>query len=264
MLTVDTEITQFDLDADGILTITLNRPDKLNALSPAVFEELITLFEEARSNLDVRAILITGTGKAFCAGTDIKRLLDLDANTGRECAEYGQHVFRLLETCGKPSLAALNGMTLGGGCELAMAASLRIATEHTIFGQPEVKLGLIPGYGGTQRLARLVGKGRAIDLCITGRTIDAQIALNWGLVNEIVAADKLLDTSKEWLRTILQQSPHAISLALETIDRGFDMPLDEALNLEAMQFGFACASPEKQEGVSAFLEKRNADFRGKG
>ena len=257
------EITLADIDNDGILTITFNRVDKLNALNSMILNELETLFLEAKNNGAVRAILITGQGKAFCAGADIKQFLELDSASGKQMAEFGQHVFRLLETCGKPSIAAINGFTFGGGCELAMAASGRIAVDTALFGQPEVKLGLIPGFGGTQRLARLVGKGRAIDLCITGRSIDAKTALDWGLINAIAPANELLSHAREWLLSILDKGPQAIRLTLETIDHGYDLTLDDAFAFEAAQFGIAAGSDEMKEGVNAFLEKRPANFNSK-
>lgn len=249
------------LDA-GILNITLNRPEKLNALSTDILMSLESIFLEAKQNLDVRAVLLTGEGKAFCAGADIKRLAECDAQSGYAFAKYGQHVFRLLETLGKPSLAAINGYAFGGGCELAMAATLRVAATAAKFGQPEVKLGVIPGYGGTQRLARLVGKGRALDLCLTGRTIDANVAEAWGLVSEVVEADTLMIRSKEILHCILAVAPQAAASVMSVIDAGYDMPLAEALEFEALNFSKVCATRDKQEGVSAFLEKRSAVFHG--
>lgn len=185
-----------DIDNNGILTLTLNRPEKLNALSTDVLNALNELFFQAKSNPKVKALLLTGNGKAFCAGADINRLAECNAQTGYEFACQGQEVFRLLETMGKPSLAAVNGFAFGGGCELAISATLRIASNKAMFGQPEVKLGVIPGYGGTQRLARLIGKGRAMDLCLTGRFINADTALNWGLVHEVVAPEDLLTQGK--------------------------------------------------------------------
>jgi len=246
----------------GILTITLNRPEKLNALSTDSLVRLNAIFLEAKANIDVRALLITGTGKAFCAGADIKRLAACDAQTGYDFAKYGQHVFRTLETLGKPSLAAINGYAFGGGCELAMAATLRVASENAKFGQPEVKLGVIPGYGGTQRLARLIGKGRALDVCLTGRTIDAKTAEQWGLVSEVVESDNLIIRSKAILESILAVAPRAAASVMDVIDAGYDLPLAEAFELEALHFAKTCASQDKIEGVSAFLEKRPAVFKG--
>lgn len=255
-----TAITQTHIDEFGILTITLNRPDKFNALNTDVLYELDAIFIEAKFNSAIKGILLTGQGKAFCAGADINKLLELDANQGAAFAEHGQAVLRNLETCGKPVVAAINGFCFGGGCELAMAAHIRIASETALFGQPEVKLGVIPGYGGTQRLARLVGKGRAIDLCITGRSIDAPTALTWGLITDITSGELLIETARSLLLSILKNGPMAVRLATEVIDRGFDLSLPDALAIEAQSFGLGCASSEKQEGVSAFLEKRAANF----
>ncbi len=246
----------------GILTITFNRPEKLNALSTDVLHALSELFTSAKENPEVKAVLLTGKGKAFCAGADISRLAECDAERGYQFACFGQDVFRQLETMGKPSLAAINGYAFGGGCELAMAATLRIAATTAQFGQPEVKLGVIPGYGGTQRLARLVGKGRALDLCITGRFINADTALQWGLVSEVVEPDELLLQGKTILKGILSMAPQAVAGVMASIDRGYDMSLTDALHLEAVHFAKVCATQDKVEGVAAFLEKRPAQFKG--
>jgi len=255
-------IIKQDIDSQGILTITLNRPDKLNALSTEVLNELEAAFLAAKSNDKVKALLLTGEGKAFCAGADINRLAECNAETGYQFATFGQKVFRELETLGKPSLAAVNGFAFGGGCELAMSATMRIASDKAQFGQPEVKLGVIPGYGGTQRLARLVGKGRALDLCLTGRFINAETALQWGLVSQVVPLDALIDTSKSILSAMLSMAPLAIKGTMEVIDRGYDMALEDALSFEAVHFAKVCATLDKAEGVSAFLEKRPAEFIG--
>jgi enoyl-CoA hydratase len=194
----------------GVLQITLNRPEKLNALSAELLNELQAVLHAARDNNNVKALLITGEGqKAFCAGADINQLAELNAQQGLEFAEQGQAVFRTLEQLGKPSLAAINGYAFGGGCELAMAATLRIAAQNAQFGQPEVKLGVIPGYGGTQRLARLVGKGRALDLCLTARFIKAEEALAWGLVSEVTTQENLLSRAFEILNNLLLLAPLA-------------------------------------------------------
>ncbi|HGH4070782.1 TPA: enoyl-CoA hydratase/isomerase family protein [Legionella pneumophila] len=251
-----------DIDNNGILTLTLNRPEKLNALSTDVLNALNELFFQAKSNPKVKALLLTGNGKAFCAGADINRLAECNAQTGYEFACQGQEVFRLLETMGKPSLAAVNGFAFGGGCELAISATLRIASNKAMFGQPEVKLGVIPGYGGTQRLARLIGKGRAMDLCLTGRFINADTALNWGLVHEVVAPEDLLTQGKNILNGILSMAPLAVASVMEVIDHGYDLSLTEALHLEANHFAKVCATEDKKEGVAAFLNKRTADFKG--
>lgn len=247
---------------DGILILTLNRPDKLNALNADVLQALSDDLEDVKSDDEIKAILITGQGKAFCAGADINRLADCDAQTGYEFARFGQNVFRQLETLGKPSLAAINGYAFGGGCELAMSATLRIASSTAQFGQPEVKLGVIPGYGGTQRLSRLVGKGRALDLCLTGRFIDAETALSWGLVSAVYEPEKLISEAKTWLKNIIKMAPLAVKAVMETIDHGFDLSLTDALHLEAVQFAAVCASADRAEGVSAFLSKRPAQFKG--
>jgi len=257
------DFIQQNIDSNGILTITLNRPDKLNALNSEVLEALSELFTSARDNHKVKALLLTGAGKAFCAGADINRLAECDAQSGYQFACFGQHVFRQLETLGKPSLAAINGYAFGGGCELAMAATLRIAANTAQFGQPEVKLGVIPGYGGTQRLARLVGKGRALDMCLTGRFINAETALAWGLVTEVVDTETLLDAGRRILNGIIAMSPLAIASVLSVIDHGYDMSLTDALHLEAVHFAKVCASEDKAEGVAAFLEKRQAQFKGR-
>ena len=254
-------IIEQNLDS-GILTITLNRPEKLNAISTDVLNGLAEIFTQANDHSAVKAILLTGTGKAFCAGADITRLAECNAQSGYQFACFGQAVFRQLETMGKPTLAAINGYAFGGGCELAMAATLRIASSNALFGQPEIKLGVIPGYGGTQRLARLVGKGRAMDLCLTGRTIDAQTALNWGLVTDVVAPELLIDKATQILKGILSMAPVAIASVMDVIDYGYDMSLTDALHLEAVHFAKVCATEDKAEGVAAFLEKRQAVFKG--
>ncbi|STX47090.1 3-hydroxyisobutyryl-CoA hydrolase [Legionella hackeliae] len=188
----------------------------------------------------MKAILLTGAGKAFCAGADISRLAECNVQTGYQFACEGQDVFRQLETLGKPSLAAINGFAFGGGCELAISATIRIASTTAQFGQPEVKLGVIPGYGGTQRLARLIGKGRAMELCLTGRFINAETAFNWGLVSEVVAPEALLEQGKQILNTILSMAPLAVASVMEVIDHGYDLSLTDALHLEAVHFSKVC------------------------
>jgi len=249
--------------SNGVLTITLNRPEKLNALNVDVLNALSELFADAKHNASIKGLLLTGKGKAFCAGADISRLAECDAQSGYEFACFGQDVFRSLETLGKPSIAVINGYAFGGGCELAMSATLRIAATTAQFGQPEVKLGVIPGYGGTQRLARLVGKGRALDLCLTGRFINAQTALNWGLVSDVVEPDALQEHALKMLNGILSMAPLAIAGVMDVIDHGYDLSLTDALHLEAMHFAKTCASADKTEGVAAFLEKRHAVFKGR-
>jgi len=245
-----------------ILHLTLNRPSALNALSAEVLEKLHQALISAKDDSKIKSILISGEGKAFCAGADIKQLAALDGQTGMEFAHRGQLIFRTLEQIGKPSLAAINGLALGGGCELAMSATMRIATETASFGQPEVKLGVIPGFGGTQRLARLVGKGRALDLCLSGRLIKAETALAWGLVNEIVPADNLITRATEILNSLNKLAPIALKSVMSVIDEGYDLPLDQAMQVEAKAFALCCGTADKKEGVSAFIEKRVAEFTG--
>ncbi len=245
-----------------ILHIKLNRPEALNALNAELMSQLENVFLEAKADVTVKAILLSGEGKAFCAGADIKQLATLNAHTGSEFARYGQRVFRLLEQLGKPSLAAIHGFALGGGCELAMSATLRIAADTAVFGQPEIKLGVIPGFGGTQRLSRLVGKGRALDLCLTGRLIKAEEAHRWGLVNEVVASDQLLSRATQLLTDLIKLAPIALQSMMMTIDQGYDLSLTDAFALEAAHFGLCCATTDKKEGVKAFIEKRAALFCG--
>ena len=256
------ELLTFDV-ADRIATITVNRPDKLNALNDAVMDELRTAIAEARRRPDVGAILLTGAGRAFVAGADISELVDQSAIEGKARAQRGQRVFRRFETSPKPTLAAVNGFALGGGCELAMACHMRIASDTAKFGQPEVKLGIVPGYGGSQRLPRLVGKGRALQLLLTGEMIDAAEALRIGLVNRVVPAAELITVARALLTTILAQGPLAVAHCIEAVDRGFDMGLDDAIALEASYFGMLSATRDKEEGMRAFLEKRPAKFTGK-
>lgn len=250
------------VDEHGILTITLNRPDKLNALNHEVLDGLYAILKEARTSRSIKAVLLTGSGKAFCAGADISRLAECNAETGYQFAIEGQRVFNEFAKLGKPSIAAVNGVALGGGCELAISATIRIASSNVKFGQPEVKLGVIPGYGGTQRLARLVGKGRAMDLCLTGRFIDAATALQWGLVSEVVEPEQLLERAKQMILGMLKLGPIALASVIEVIEHGYDLSLQDALHLEALHFARVCASADKKEGVEAFLNKREPVFQG--
>lgn len=258
----DFNTLQTQLDDAGILQITLNRPDKLNALSDELLNELHNVLHTAKKDQTVKAVLITGAGKAFCAGADIQRLAELDATQGLKFAQEGQHIFRHFSRLGKPTLAAINGYAFGGGCELAAATNLRIASSNANFSQPEVKLGLIPGYGGTQRLARLIGKGRVLDMCLTGRTITADNALSWGLITEITSPENLLPRAYEILHNLVKLAPLALVNIIQVIEQGYDMPLTEALELEASHFSLLCDTKDKQEGVQAFLQKRQADFIG--
>lgn len=248
---------------DGIAFLTLNRPKVLNALNAAMFQELQTAIEAVRSEETVRAVVLTGAGeKAFAAGADIQELARVNGVEGRELALRGQAVFRSMETCGKPFLACVQGFALGGGCELAMACTLRIASETAKFGQPEVKLGLIPGYGGTQRLARLVGRGVALQMLLTGETIGAAEAMRIGLVNEVVPPDQLLARGEALARTMAGMAPLAVRYCLEAVDRGYDLPQQEALRLEAALFGLSCGTADKAEGTAAFLAKRSPVWKG--
>jgi enoyl-CoA hydratase len=248
--------------ADRIATITVSRPDKLNALNDATIGELGRAIDEARGRDDVGAVLLTGAGRAFAAGADIAELVGQTPASAQARALMGQAVFRRFETSPKPTLAAVNGFALGGGCELAMACHFRIAADGAKFGQPEVKLGITPGYGGTQRLPRLVGRGRALQLLLTGEIVDAPEALRIGLVNAVVPTAELLAVARKLLQTILAQAPTAVALCLDAVDRGLDMSLDDALALEASYFGLCAATADMHEGMSAFLEKRAARFTG--
>lgn len=249
---------------DGIAFVTINRPDKLNALNDQVVEELGRVADRIAGDDAIKGALLTGAGpKAFVAGADITDLAKQGPFDGKARALRGQGVLRRLETCGKPVVAAINGFALGGGCELAMACHIRIASETAKFGQPEVKLGIAPGYGGTQRLPRLVGKGVALQLILTGEMIDAAEAYRIGLVNRVVPADQLLAESEKMLRGILAMGPLAVRLALEAVDQGLEMTLDEGLLLEANHFGLLAATHDMKEGLTAFLEKRQAKFEGK-
>jgi enoyl-CoA hydratase len=253
----------FDV-ADGIARVTINRPDKLNALNATVIAELGQAAERVAEDSGVQGVILTGAGpKAFVAGADIAELTRQTAVSGRALAVEGQRVFRQWERSGKPVIAAVNGFALGGGCELAMACHLRIASETAKFGQPEVKLGLTPGYGGTVRLPRLVGKGRALELLLTGRMIDAAEAHRIGLVNQVVPADRLLAEAEQLLRSILANGPLAIRACLEAVDTGLDVGVDEASLLEATYFGLLSGTEDMREGTGAFLEKRPAKFAGR-
>ncbi|HYC33624.1 MAG TPA: enoyl-CoA hydratase-related protein [Gemmatimonadales bacterium] len=252
----------FDL-ADGIATVTINRPDKLNALNAAVIRELAEVAARLEGDPAIRGAIVTGAGnKAFVAGADIAEIASQGPIDGRARALEGQAAFRRLERCGKPVIAAVNGFALGGGCELAMACHLRVAGESARFGQPEVKLGIGPGYGGTVRLPRLVGKGWALDLLLTGRMVDAEEALRIGLVNRVVPADRVLAEARALLDSILANGPLAVRACIEAVDDGLEMSLDEALRLEASYFGLLSGTADMREGTAAFLAKRPAEFKG--
>ncbi|HEX7335952.1 MAG TPA: enoyl-CoA hydratase-related protein [Gemmatimonadales bacterium] len=249
--------------ADGIARITINRPDKLNALNATVIAELGDAVTRVETDAAVRGVILTGAGhKAFVAGADITELAEQTPLDGKARSLLGQQVFRRLERCGKPVIAAVNGFALGGGCELAMACHIRIAAESAKFGQPEVKLGIGPGYGGTARLPRLVGRGRALELLLTGSMIDAAEAYRIGLVNRVVPADRLLPESEALARAILENGPLSIQACLEAVDAGLDTSLDQALLLEANHFGLLSATSDMKEGTKAFVEKRKPVFKG--
>lgn len=249
---------------DGMAVVTINRPDKLNALNDQVIADLTAAAERIATDPDIKGAILTGAGpKSFVAGADISDLAKQGPFDGKARAMRGQALLRRLETCGKPVIAAVNGFALGGGCELAMACHIRIASESAKFGQPEVKLGIAPGYGGTQRLPRLVGKGRALQLILTAEMIDAAEAYRIGLVNRVVPAGDLMAESEKMLRGILAMGPLAVRLSIEAIDQGLEMTLDEGLLLEANHFGLLAATQDTKEGLSAFLEKRAAKFTGK-
>ena len=248
--------------ADRIATITVSRPEKLNALNDETITDLGRAIDEARTRDDVGAVLLTGAGRAFVAGADISELVNQTPAGAKALALAGQAVFRRFETSPKPTVAAVNGFALGGGCELAMACHIRVASESAKFGQPEVKLGLTPGYGGTQRLPRLVGRGRALQMLLTGEVIDAQEALRIGLVNAVLPAAELLPSATRLLQTVLAQAPTAVALCIDAVDRGLGMPLEDAVALEASYFGLCAATADMREGTSAFLEKRAPKFSG--
>jgi enoyl-CoA hydratase len=248
---------------EGIARVTINRPDKLNALNATVIEELGDAVTRIETDAAVRGVILTGAGqKAFVAGADISELANQGPVEGKARSLRGQQVFRRLESCGKPVIAAVNGFALGGGCELAMACHIRIAAEHAKFGQPEVKLGIGPGYGGTARLPRLVGRGRALELLLTGGMIDAPEAYRIGLVNRVVPGDRLIGETEVMLRAILENGPLAIRACLEAVDAGLEMRIDQALLLEANLFGLLSATADMKEGTKAFLEKRKPAFKG--
>jgi enoyl-CoA hydratase len=249
---------------DGVAVVTVNRPDKLNALSDRTMEELGRAFAALAEDAAVRGVILTGAGeKAFVAGADIAELATQSPVEGRERSIRGQRVLDSIENLGKPVVAAVNGFALGGGCELALACHVRVASEGARMGTPEVKLGIMCGYGGTQRLPRLVGKGRALEMLLTGEMVDAQEALRIGLVNRVVPKEKLLAEAEALLRKMLANGPLSLRYVLEAVNDGLEMPLDEAQRAEATLFGLICSTGDMKEGTKAFLEKRPAKFQGK-
>ena len=257
------EFTFIDYDvADGVCVLTLNRPDALNALNGELLLELALAVELAEADVNVGALILTGTGRAFVVGADIENLRNLsDPFSGREGSLQGQDVMNNVAALPFPTIAALNGFALGGGLELALACDLRVASTAAKLGLPEVGLGLIPGYGGTQRLPRLIGTGRALDLIFTGRHVDAEEALQLGIVNRV--AEDALTEAKSLAATILKNAPVALGLAKESVYRGFDLSLAQSLEVEADLFGMVTTTQDMKEGTTAFLEKRAADFKGR-
>ena len=249
---------------DGIAYVTVNRPKVVNALNAPTWEDLKAAFEDAREDGAVRGVILTGAGdKAFIAGADISELAHVTAVEAEESSSRGQAVLNLIENLGKPVVGAVNGFALGGGCEMAMACTVRVASENATFGQPEVKLGLLPGGGGTQRLPRLVGKGRALQLILSGEMISAQEAYRIGLVNEVVRAADLITRAEAVLRKIFSNAPVAVKYALEAVNKGMETSQNEGLALEASYFGLCAGTEDKKEGTSAFLEKRAPQFKGR-
>ena len=250
--------------SEKIARITFNRPNVLNALNRKTMDELGDCLKKVQADDEIRVLILTGAGeKAFIAGADINELSQQTPVNGREFTLYGQEIIHRLETLGKPAIAAINGFALGGGCEVAMACTLRIASRNAKLGQPEVKLGLVPGYGGTQRLPRLCGKGVAHELILTGEMISAEEALRVGLVNRVVEPGVLLATSEAIAKKIIANAPLAVKYAMEAVERGMEMPQEEGLYLEATLFGLSCATQDMREGTRAFLEKRPPKFEGR-
>jgi len=249
--------------SDRIATITVNRPDKLNALNSATIRELGVAIDEARARDDVGAVILTGAGRAFVAGADISELNGQAPMSATARSRNGQDVFRKFETSPKPTIAAINGFALGGGCELAMSCHLRIASEFAKLGQPEVKLGIVPGYGGTQRLPRLIGRGAALRLLLTGEIIDANEAFRLGLVDQVVPAAQLIETVTTLLKAMLANAPLALAGCIEILDRGQNVSLEEALRIESDAFGMLSSTDDVREGMQAFLDKRPPLFHGR-
>jgi enoyl-CoA hydratase len=251
-------------EKDGVAIVTVNRPDKLNALDDRTMGELDAVFTALAADGDARGVILTGSGeKAFVAGADIAELSAQSPIDGRERGIRGQAILDKIENLGKPVIAAVNGFALGGGCELALACHVRLASENARLGTPEVKLGLMCGYGGTQRLPRLVGKGRALEMLLSGEMVDAEEALRIGLVNRVVPKDKLLPETEALLRKMLANGPTSLRLTLQAVNAGLEMPLREAQVLEATLFGLLCTTDDMKEGTKAFLEKRPPRFTGR-
>jgi enoyl-CoA hydratase len=249
---------------NSIAYVTINRPKVLNALNMATMDELRATFQDVKNDADLRVAILTGAGeKAFIAGADIGELSQNEGVIAKEYAQRGQSVLNLIENLGKPVIACINGFALGGGCEVAMACTMRLASETAKLGQPEVKLGIIAGYGGTQRLPRLVGKGIAMQLLLTGELIAAQEAHRIGLVNEVTAPADLIPRAEAIAQSIIANGPLAVQYTMEAVNKGVETTLAEGLNIEAVLFGRASSTEDKKEGTAAFLEKRPAQFKGK-
>lgn len=248
---------------ENVLVIKINNPSALNALNSKVLSEIGEAFDEASKDANVNAIILTGEGKAFVAGADIAEMSTLNAEQGKLFGEHGAGVFRKIETTPKAVIAAVNGFALGGGCELAMACDIRIASEKAKFGQPEVTLGITPGFSGTQRLSRLVGLGKAKELIFTGNIVGAKEAKEIGLVNEVVEPEKLMETALEMAKKIASNAQIAVRYSKEAIDRGYQTDINSAIDIEANLFGLCFATEDQKEGMKAFLEKRKAEFKNK-
>lgn len=256
------QFLSFEPDRDGLALITVNRPEKLNALNREVISELGDAFRMAREDASIKAVILTGAGeRAFVAGGDISELAEMNAIEAERLSRRGQEIFRELETLRKPSVAAINGFALGAGLELAMCCTIRIASPGAKLGLPEVKLGIIAGYGGTQRLPRLVGRGRALELLLSGEPVDAAEAYRIGLVNAIAQQSELIETSKQWARKVIANGPIAVALTMESVDAGLDGGLQSGLRFESTAFGLSAASEDRREGTRAFLEKRKPVFK---
>ncbi|MEM7053347.1 MAG: enoyl-CoA hydratase-related protein [Pseudomonadota bacterium] len=252
------------IETDGpVCTVTVHRPDKLNALNRATLNELDQAFRSLQNTPEIRAIIVTGAGdKAFVAGADIREINQLNAVQARAFADYGQRVFSQIEQCSKPVIAAINGFALGGGLELALACHLRLASDKAKLGLPEIKLGIMPGFGGTQRLARLIGKAKALELMLTGEPMDAVQAQTQGLVNQVIAADELINQTEALAAKLAASAAESVRGILQSVQLGLEGSLENGLALEAARFAVCCTTEDMQEGTTAFLEKRPAQFKG--
>src|SRR5437867_4220448 len=263
-MSFDNLLLERDGPGDRVALVTINRPKVLNALNSQTIDELRRAMLDLQRDDEVRAIVVTGAGeKSFVAGADINELAVQTPTSGREHALTGQHVFDVIENLGKPVIAAVNGYALGGGCELAMACSIRIAADNAKFGQPEINLGIIPGYAGTQRLARLIGKGKALELMLTGAQISADEAMRLGLVNRVVPAAQLMTEAKNIAQVLANNAPIAMRYIIDAVNRGLEMPFAEGSKYEATLFGLVASTDDMREGTSAFLEKRKPVFKGR-